>query len=39
VRVDAEVIKAILEDLELSKEQRESAPGVVRRHLVALTAS
>jgi hypothetical protein len=34
----AGVIKAILEDLELTKEQRQSAPGVVRRHLTALSA-
>jgi hypothetical protein len=34
----ADVIKAILEDLELTKEQRQSAPGVVRRHLTALSA-
>src|SRR4051794_6172014 len=33
----AQVIKAILGDLGLSKQQRE-APGVVRRHLTALSA-
>jgi len=34
----AGVIKAILGDLGLSKEQQREAPGVVRRHVTALSA-
>ena len=34
----AQVIKAILGDLDLSKKQQAMVGGVVRRHLMALTA-